>query len=41
MSTQSALYRQKNEDTLQLIKNLSEAEENLTRKLAYTSKKKK
>ena len=24
MSTQSALYRQKNEDTLQLIKNLSE-----------------
>ena len=40
MSTQSALYRQKNEDTLQLIKNLSEAEENLTKKLAYTSKKK-
>ena len=40
MSSQSALYRQKNQDTLQLIKNLSEAEEELTRKLAYTNNKK-
>ena len=40
MSSQSALYRQKNLDMLQLIRNLSEAEEDLTRKLAYTGNKK-